>query len=301
MDPQSLSNPTSNSSHQLPSLTQHDTHILSQLLSPGLAAYPPTDLIDPSLPSPWPSLLELETSILAPLNTVRPSEATLHIAIDALSALIAQHPSYASAYNNRAQATRLLLGDDLRVNENVWTDLSTAITLLARGDEASASASNSSRKAPPTQVSKHEASVLGKAHTQRAWLLWKLVKKSTSSCSSASSSSASPPSPSVKKEKKGSPLEENNAKEDDPTVANPSPSSSTTPNSQQLPAQLRGLRRADREEMASRDFAMGARYGDEDARAMAVRTSPYAKLCGEIVKEAMRGDAMRGRLDCGNT
>jgi hypothetical protein len=58
----------------------------------------------------------------------------------------------------------------------------------------------------------------------------------------------------------------------------------------QLPAPLRGLSREIIEEMASRDFALGGRYGDEGARAMAVRTSPYAKLCGEIVKEAMKGE-----------
>lgn len=42
------------------------------------------------------------------------------------------------------------------------------------------------------------------------------------------------------------------------------------------------------EEMASRDFTLGGRYGNDTARQLAVRTNPYAKLCGSIVKEAMQ-------------
>lgn len=39
---------------------------------------------------------------------------------------------------------------------------------------------------------------------------------------------------------------------------------------------------------------MGGRYGNEVAREMAKGTNPYAKLCGEIVREAMRAE-MGGR------
>lgn len=42
------------------------------------------------------------------------------------------------------------------------------------------------------------------------------------------------------------------------------------------------------EEMASRDFFFGGRYGNKIAQQMAVQTNPYAKMCGSIVKEAMR-------------
>ena len=41
------------------------------------------------------------------------------------------------------------------------------------------------------------------------------------------------------------------------------------------------------EEIASHEFALGGRYGNEMARQVAVKTNPYAKLCGNIVKEAM--------------
>ncbi|KAK3344037.1 hypothetical protein B0T25DRAFT_573007 [Lasiosphaeria hispida] len=42
------------------------------------------------------------------------------------------------------------------------------------------------------------------------------------------------------------------------------------------------------EENASRDFAMGGRYGNEIARGLAVSTNPTAKLCGQMVREAMK-------------
>lgn len=42
------------------------------------------------------------------------------------------------------------------------------------------------------------------------------------------------------------------------------------------------------EEEASRMFYMGGLYGNEVAKALAVHTNPHAKLCGSIVKEAMR-------------
>ncbi len=42
------------------------------------------------------------------------------------------------------------------------------------------------------------------------------------------------------------------------------------------------------EEEASRLFFLGGLYGNEVAKALAVHTNPQAKLCGSIVKEAMR-------------
>lgn len=42
------------------------------------------------------------------------------------------------------------------------------------------------------------------------------------------------------------------------------------------------------EENASRDFAMGGRYGNEIAKGLAVSTNPTAKLCGQMIREAMK-------------
>lgn len=44
----------------------------------------------------------------------------------------------------------------------------------------------------------------------------------------------------------------------------------------------------DFEEHASRDFALGGRYGNEIAKGLAVSTNPTAKLCGQMVREAMK-------------
>ncbi|KAI1364681.1 hypothetical protein F5Y08DRAFT_203348 [Xylaria arbuscula] len=44
----------------------------------------------------------------------------------------------------------------------------------------------------------------------------------------------------------------------------------------------------DFESAASRDFALGGRYGNEIAKGLAVSTNPTAKLCGQIVRQAMQ-------------
>ncbi|KAF2119029.1 hypothetical protein BDV96DRAFT_643186 [Lophiotrema nucula] len=56
----------------------------------------------------------------------------------------------------------------------------------------------------------------------------------------------------------------------------------------ELGIELNGKEKSDLEELASADFANAARYGDEVAREMSVRTNPYAKMCGAIVKNALR-------------
>ncbi|KAL2835269.1 hypothetical protein BDW59DRAFT_168508 [Aspergillus cavernicola] len=55
-----------------------------------------------------------------------------------------------------------------------------------------------------------------------------------------------------------------------------------------VPERLREMRPDGLEEMASQDFFLGGRYGNKVAQQMAVQTNPYAKMCGAIVKEAMR-------------
>ena len=51
---------------------------------------------------------------------------------------------------------------------------------------------------------------------------------------------------------------------------------------------LRHWKALDFEEAASRDFFMGGRYGNEVGKALAVHTNPTAKLCGQMVQDAMR-------------
>lgn len=49
------------------------------------------------------------------------------------------------------------------------------------------------------------------------------------------------------------------------------------------------------EENASRDFMVGGRYGNEVAKALAVAANPTAKLCGEMVREAMKKEYAGGQ------
>ena len=50
----------------------------------------------------------------------------------------------------------------------------------------------------------------------------------------------------------------------------------------------------DLQEAATRDFVMGGRYGNEVSKALAVHTNPTAKLCGQIVRNAMRQEYASG-------
>lgn len=49
------------------------------------------------------------------------------------------------------------------------------------------------------------------------------------------------------------------------------------------------------EELASRDFFAGGRYGDKTAQQLSVKTNPYAKMCGAIVKEAISKEIEEAR------
>jgi len=51
---------------------------------------------------------------------------------------------------------------------------------------------------------------------------------------------------------------------------------------------MAGQSREQLEECASKNFAAGGRFGNKLAKQLAVKTNPYAKLCGGIIKEAMR-------------
>ena len=53
---------------------------------------------------------------------------------------------------------------------------------------------------------------------------------------------------------------------------------------------LPSVDKAQLEELASRDFFWGGRYGNKVAQQMSVKTNPYAKMCGAIVKEALRDE-----------
>ena len=234
-------------------LSLHDSHVLTSILNPeSLFSIATIDQSLPPLPQLSPAILPTlqarELSIIRPLDNTFHSPSDIQSAIASLTNLITEYPQYACAYNNRAQATRLLLGDDLRDEDlfksTLWTDLGKAIEL--------ASSPSSSAAVSPLQ-----AKVLASAHTHRGYLTWRLAK------SADSSSSTFDPQYNTQRQGQEKPA---------------------------LPRQLQNKSKEKLEETASRDFELGGKYGNDAAREMATRTNPYAKLCGDIVKEAMRGE-----------
>lgn len=263
-----------------PTLTAHDNLILTYLLSP--TSTPSPSLVDPTLPSPYlPSILRQESSIILPLAPTSPFPPATEVAtaIAALSDLIAQNPFNASLHNNRAQASRLLVGDDLRApavaESGVWADLARAIQLVreaGRGKEG--------------RVSRAEAGVAAKALVQRAVLVRNYARTLAQSPSGASPGSSSLQAPTLNPDGDHLPLYPASTSAERQLY--PSGRSECSPC--WLPFELQGLDRDAVEAFARRDLEAAGRYGDDGARDLAVRLNPYAKLCGDVVREAMRGE-----------
>jgi hypothetical protein len=240
-------------------LSDGDSQILSQIFDPE-GSLSPRAVIDDTLPA---DLHVKDKTMLSQLRA-RESEAICRIeqssgpegdlnettkhnsfiqASELFSRLIQEYPKYASAYNNRAQATRWRYGDDELVRrynnnqstsvhdslENILEDLDNAIKLTTPAS-------------PSGPVSPFQAKLLAQAHTQRATLLY-TASKHSHDCDETSSK-----------------------------------------------RMLQDYNLAALEDVSARDFYMGGRYGNEISKAMAVHTNPYAKMCGNIVKEAMRNE-----------
>lgn len=218
-----------------PTLTSHDSAILSSLFTnepPQIVIPRPTPASNPTLHA----IRRLEARAIAPLAKGEPSQDTIKGAISQLDELIREHAEYASAYNNRAQASRLLLGDDLtkKGTEGIWEDLKTCISL--------------SKRAPEAEV---DEKLLGAAYTQRGVVLLATAK-------------------SLK-------------------------SSDAVDLREFLPEDLkalasRGSAGEETEREAENNFKAGAGYGDEAAKMMVVHLNPMRKLCGQMVREALRRD-----------
>ncbi|KAI9869511.1 MAG: hypothetical protein M1813_000300 [Trichoglossum hirsutum] len=173
-------------------LTENDSTVLEQIFDPESA--PAAGIqIDASLPEDRfihdsTELQLLKSQELHAIhmieelaNSSRDDESRKN-AIDAatniISKLITAHPTYASAYNNRAQMLRLQHGDHVLVNlptgtckkeglrdiaEAVLRDLNTAINLATP-------------PSPTESISKSRALILAQAHTQRGALLHTTAK-----------------------------------------------------------------------------------------------------------------------------
>ncbi|KAL3479948.1 hypothetical protein BJX99DRAFT_221542 [Aspergillus californicus] len=243
-----------------PSLTTNDSAVLQALFD---AESSPSSgvTIDSSLPQ-LPAYLNItpkeheylqsrEKEIISTLSsTPNPATETIQSAIDSLDKLIKNHPTYPSAYANRAQALRMLIESSTSALPSGSSEepeplfapvntphLSTLLTSLSQ------SITLSTPRSPADPVSSLQARLLADTHTHRAYLLLKISRHLKS---------------------------DNND------------------NTAGIPEKLRYLGPDELEEMASRDFFFGGRYGNKVAQQMAVQTNPYAKMCGAIVKEALR-------------
>lgn len=244
-----------------PYLTTNDAAVLQALFD---AESSPSSgvVIDPSLP-PWPSsvsiseqelasLKEREASIIRQISGDSPTREVVESAVADFDALIETYPTYPSAYTNRAQTLRLLA--DIQESKTKTTDSTSDGTLFTpKSSPLATRIFNDLGQAITLATPRCPADPVSNA---QARLLadvhthrgYLLLKAAR-----------------VKK---------NIGAEKEETGGGPE--------------RLRGLAADQLEEMASQDFFLGGRYGNKVAQQLAVQTNPYAKMCGAIVKEAMR-------------
>jgi|SRR2546423_6763247 len=196
-----------------------------------------------------------EALAIRPLNIPNPTPTAIETALHDLSSLISAYPNYAPAYINRAQTIRLLLSSSSSSSSEFFTTATLPQTTQLFSDLSTA-ITLTTPSTSTTPISPLQADLLASAHTHRGYLLLKAASASSARATKTSHS----------------------------TTLNSHPQSPDLP----LPPTLTGLSSTALEELASRDFAAGGRYGNKVARRMSVQTNPYAKACGAIVKEALR-------------
>ena len=203
-----------------------------------------------------------ETKISGPSHDQVSEAAVLEAltsAIGVFTSIIELHPHHASAYANRAQCTAV----QMTQSGKSALDLFQHNGLMT---DLETTIRLASPRTPATPISTVDARVLASAYTQRASLYLAASRY----------------------------LEGQEMQIAGPVLRNciincPSVVS-LVDDSADLAALL--------EEKASQDFFLGGRYGNKLAAAMVVKTNPYAKACGNVVKEAMRRE-MEGYFGSG--
>ncbi|DAA74260.1 TPA_exp: Uncharacterized protein A8136_3458 [Trichophyton benhamiae CBS 112371] len=236
-----------------PSLTSNDSAVLQALFdaesSPSNGIK--TDSTLPQLPNiadaDVQSLKKRELDALRPLQTTNENltPEIIQTAIAQLSGIIEEHPNYAPAYLNLAQAIRLSIDTGSQnqpdgpqttpaPSNQLFDNLAKTIALLTPSSSSDA-------------ISPFHSRILANAHTHRAYILYKAARS---------------------KDEKEKEHHRRNL----------------------LPLQLQDVSDERLEELASYDFQIGGRCGNEAAKQMAVGTNPYAKMCGAIVKDAIQAE-----------
>ncbi|RAL13129.1 protein hmgX [Aspergillus homomorphus CBS 101889] len=250
-----------------PSLTTNDSAVLQALFdaesSPSSAVAIDSTL--PALPAhlnipteTHETLKSRELEIVRTLQQPEPSLPTVHKAISDLNALITDAPSYPSAYINRAQARRLLIN---------LTPIPTTTSSSSTPTDPDTKLFATTNRAP--------ASALLADLTQAIQL-------------SSPRSPADPVSPAQAR------LLADAYTHRGYLLLKAARFKQSHKNEVGGPDRLDGLEAQQLEEMASGDFFLGGRFGNKVAQQLAVQTNPYAKMCGAIVKEALRKEAAAG-------
>ncbi|KAG4442246.1 hypothetical protein IFR05_002295 [Cadophora sp. M221] len=257
-------------------LTQHDLSILEKIKDPESGSSVPV-LIDSSLPrdpnitndETYNKISQIERSIIASIQTIelqiaglkpQTSESSLSLYLECvrrLDELIDEYPKYASARNNRAQALRRIYGDGLLVTNP------TSLSSLENIDALDPSPSKTTPLSASTTI---------------------LSDLSTAISLLTPSTPFSPLSPQTAKTLSQAYTQRG-------ALYHLTAKALAVNGAELKISEARreaGWKTVQFEEAASRDFMVGGRYGNEIAKALAVAANPTAKLCGEMVKEAMR-------------
>ncbi|KAI2631992.1 hypothetical protein GGR54DRAFT_634761 [Hypoxylon sp. NC1633] len=192
--------------------------------------------------------LEMQLAGLKPASTTEPIRE-YHECVSQLGELISEHHNYASARNNRAQALRRLYGDTIILSGEY-----TSTALLREVDDSEKS-----------QAAAQALSDLDKAIsllTPKS-LFASISLQAGRTLSLAHTQRAAIYHMTAKSFETGKAVDVGKRMEASWT-------------------------KIDFEEAAARDFAAGGRYGNEIAKGLAVSTNPTAKLCGQMVREAMK-------------
>ena len=244
-------------------LSNNDNAVLSQLFDPE-AAPTPSILVDPSLPAE-PHMLDQTTLAeikrkektiigrveIALKELSRSAERTtaLQEAYHDMSELVNAYPEHASIRNNRAQLFRLQYGDHVLILSKLSRTSSHVRDLASTAlEDLNKAISLLSPANPQSAVSPIQCRTMAQAYTQRG-ALYHTASKSLASLGLDKASSV---------------------------------------HIQDLDTSFEGWTTLDFEEAASKDFFMAGRYGSEVGKALAVHINPTAKLCGQMVQEAMK-------------
>ncbi|KAL1901479.1 hypothetical protein Sste5346_001886 [Sporothrix stenoceras] len=216
---------------------------------------------------------EMELAGLKEKTLADPVEA-YRTCVACLGKLVDEHPRYASTRNNRAQALRRLYGDDMLLEPLVDGPLLGSLgspPRPQRGVEAILTGPAADEK------DRAQAAVIVLSDLDRAISL--LMPPAASMASAALSPTAAKTLSLAFTQRAAIYYATSKQLADSGRRCNA--------NVDRPEARWNKM---DFEEAASRDFAMGGRFGNEIARGLAVGTNPTAKLCGQMVQQMMKGE-----------